>query len=166
MITVDVNELFYLTAALVDSDSMGSGETVTYSVEDISGVVVDAGVLVESTTYSGTYSKEISLSVYGEYMAYIQAVGYPTGLEYVKVKEESLIDLIKQNRQTNMSVENVYAQNDIPERNVEKGKTNYVTIKIKDDIDTNWDNPVTERRVYAWYASMGDDQPIYMGEEH
>lgn len=165
MITVDVNEFFYLTVTLIDSMSMGSGEQVNYVIEDSSYNVVDSGVLTENTTYSGTYSKEVSLSVYGDYIAYFYTTGYPTGMEYIKVKEESIIELIKQNRQTNLSVENVFAGSDIPNRNVEAGKTDYVIIKIKNDADSDWDNPAAERRIYAWYANMGDDQPIYMGEE-
>ena len=166
MITVDVNELFYLTAVLVDSASMGSGESVRYVIENSTYNVVESGLLEENPTYSGTYAKEVSLQDYGEYIAYFYADGYPTGMEYIKVKEESVVELIKQNRQTNLAVENVFAQSDIPERNVQAGKTDYVIIKIKNDDDINWDNPVAERRMYAWYANMGDEQPIYMGEEH
>jgi len=51
------------------------------------------------------------------------------------------------------------------DRNVAVGRTDYVIIRIKRDSDTNWDSPITTRRLYAWYAQMGDDQPVYMGEE-
>jgi len=166
MITVDVNELFYLTVVLVDSMSMGTGEVVNYTVEDSTNSVVSSGILDESNTYLGTYTKELSLPSYGDYIAYFYADSYPTGMEYIKVKEEALSELIKQNRQTNMSAENVFAQQDIPDRNVEAGKTDYVIIRIKRDDDVDWSNPVTERRMYAWYAQMGDEQPVYMGEEH
>ena len=165
MLSVNVNESFYLTVVLVDDDSMGSGENVSFTVLDNADNVILSGTLDESPQFSGTYSKEISLPSPGDFRAYYTVQGYPTGIEYIKVEQESLADLIKQNRQTNMSVENVLATQDIPNRNVAVGRTDYVIIRIKRDSDTNWDSPITTRRLYAWYAQMGDDQPVYMGEE-
>lgn len=165
MITVDVNEYFYLTVALVSNEGMGSGEEVYFEIEDSSHNVVSSGIMEESTTFSGTYTKAVSLTTHGDYIAYFHVDDYPTGMEYIKVKEESIVELIKQNRQTNLSVENVYAQTDIPHRRVAAGRTDYISIKIKADHDPDWSNPVAVRRIYAWYAELGDDQPIYMGEE-
>ena len=165
MLSVDINEKFYLTVVLVDDLSMGSGESVSYTVVDSLDNPTTSGMLTESVDFVGTYSKEISLSVSGDYRVYYHVDHYPTGMEYVKVKPESLAELIKQNRQSNMSVENVFAVSDIPVRNVAIGRTDYIIVRLKADNDTDWSNPVVERSLYAWYAAMGDDQPIYMGEE-
>jgi len=91
--------------------------------------------------------------------------GYANGVEEVVVSEIPLETLIKQVRQHNMAIENVLATSNIISRNVATGKTNYIIIKIKNDLDSDWSSPVSERRVYAHYTTIGDDQPYYMGEE-
>ena len=72
--------------------------------------------------------------------------------------------LIKQVRQWNISTEDVLANSVISSRNVAIGKTDYVLIKIKEDSDPDWSNPIREEKIYAWYRYVGDDRPYYMGE--
>lgn len=165
MIRVDSGENFCITTTLVDDASMGSGKNVLYTIKNSSEVVIDSGVLFENTTYSGIYSKNVVINTVGNYKVFYECICYPTGVEDIIVTKESLAKLIKQIRQHNMSIENVLATTNIVSRNVATGKTNYVIIKIKDDSSTDWSSPVSERRVYAHYHNMGDDQPYYIGEE-
>ena len=165
MIRVDAGEQFSIMATLVDEGSMGEGLSVYYSIKSSAGMVIDSGGLTEDTTYSGIYSKYVTINVVGNYKVFYGSVDYASGAEEVIVTEESLAKLIKQVRQHNMSMENVLATVNIPARNVAIGKTNYVIIKVKNDSDVDWSSPISERRVYSHYRNMGDDQPYYMGEE-
>jgi hypothetical protein len=72
--------------------------------------------------------------------------------------------LIKQVRQWNISTEDILAGSSILSRNVAVGKTDYIIIKIKEDADSDWSNPIREEKLYAWYRYVGDDRPYYMGE--
>ena len=146
MIKVDVGEHFSIIATLVDEDSMGTGLSVAYGIKNSSGTIVDSGTLIEDTTYSGVYSKNISLSSSGNYIAFYEAVDYARGAENIVVVEEPLARLIKQVRHWNMATENVLAAVDIPSRNVAIGKTDYIIIKIKDDDDSDWSSPIREER--------------------
>ena len=166
MIKVDSGETFYITTTLVDKNSMESGVFVSYSIKGANDVVTLSGVLIEDTTYSGVYSKSISIETPGNYKVFYNAEGYPTGVENIIVAEESLSKLIKQTRQWNLATENVLATSSILERNVAVGRTDYIIIKIKNDIDINWDNPIREEKIYAWYKVMGDNSPYYMGESN
>ena len=166
MIKVDSGETFYIVTTLVDKYSMGSGCFVSYSIKDVNDVVISSGTLTEDTTYSGVYSKSISIEIPGNYKVFYVAKGYPTGVENIIVVEESLSKLIKQTRQWNLATENVLATSNIPKRNVAIGETNYIIIRIKNDADINWDNPVREEKIYAWYKTMGDNNPYYMGESN
>jgi hypothetical protein len=76
-----------------------------------------------------------------------------------------IMKLVKQNRQWNMSTENIVAASGIVGRNVAIGKTDYIVIKIKEDSALDWSGPIREEKIYAWYKNMGDSSPYYMGEE-
>ena len=165
MIRVDLGEKFSIMATLVDEDSMGEGLSVYYGIKNSVDTTVDFGSLVEDTTYSGIYSKYVTINSAGNYKVFYKSDGYASGVEEVIVTENSLATLIKQVRQHNMSVENILATTNIPSRNVAAGKTDYIIIKIKNDSDIDWSNPISERKVYSHYHNLGDDQPYYMGKE-
>jgi len=165
MIRVARNEQFSIMATLINDDSMGEGLSVYYTIKNSSDNVIDSGSLIEDVTYGGIYSKFITISGSGNYKVFYESEGYARSVEEVIVSEDFLAKLIKQVRQHNMSVENVLATSNIFSRNVAIGKTDYVIIKTKNDSDTDWSNPISERRVYAHYHNIGDDQPYYMGEE-
>ncbi|MBW1799215.1 MAG: hypothetical protein JRJ85_00665 [Deltaproteobacteria bacterium] len=165
MIRVDSGEEFYVTTTLVDVDSMGSGKDVLYTIKNNSDAVIDSGALVENTTYSGIYSKNVAINTVGSYKVFYECTNYPTGVEDIIVTAESLSKLIKQTRQWNMATENVLATTNILARNVAIGKTDYIIIKIKEDAAIDWSSPIREEKVYAWYKALGNDQPYYIGEE-
>lgn len=165
MIKVGVNEQFSITAALVDEDSMGHGLVVNYVIEDAGGAYVDGGVLDENLMHNGIYCKYVSLASPGKYRVFYESVGYPTGVEDVTVSQDTLAELVKQNRQGNIAVKNILAISDILARNVAVGKTNYIIIYVKRDSDLDWSSPVSEKRIYAHYKNLGDDNPYYMGEQ-
>lgn len=165
MIRIDAGEQFSIMAVLVDEDSMGGGVPVYYTIKNSHDVVIDSGTLIEDTTYSGIYTKYVTISAAGNYKVFYKSSGFSSGVEEIIVRKEALSELIKQMRQHNISMENVSAIDNISSRNVAIGKTNYIIIKIKNDSDVDWSNPVSERKVYFHYKNMGDDQPYYCGEE-
>lgn len=50
-------------------------------------------------------------------------------------------------------------------RKVAIGKLDYVIIRMKRDTDLDWSLPVSTQTLWAWYASLGDDNPQRMGED-
>lgn len=96
-----------------------------------------------------------------EYDRYAYGVNDAGSLE---TEIDGIGKLIKQVRQWNIATEDVLATVVIPNRNVAIGKTNYILIKIKEDSDSDWSNPIREEKIYAWYKYVGDDRPYYMGE--
>lgn len=79
--------------------------------------------------------------------------------------ELSALDLlIKQNREGNIKYEYVEAIAQNNNRNVAVGKLDRMIIKIKNDTDSDWSSPVSTKTLYMWYAALGDDDPIYVGE--
>lgn len=96
-----------------------------------------------------------------EYDRYAYGVNDAGSLE---TEMASIGKLIKQVRQWNIATEDVLATSVISSRNVAVGKTNYILIKIKEDFDSDWSNPIREEKIYAWYKYVGDDRPYYMGE--
>lgn len=49
-------------------------------------------------------------------------------------------------------------------RNVDVGRLDYITIRIKDDLDADWSTPISTKVVYAWYSQMGDTNPYMIKE--
>jgi hypothetical protein len=72
---------------------------------------------------------------------------------------------ILQNREKNISYTFVKASSPNLTRNVGTGCLDYMEIKIKKDEDANWDNPESTGKLYLWYETIGDTNPIYVGEE-
>lgn len=73
-------------------------------------------------------------------------------------------DVVKQNKEGNKKYEYVEATEQNATRKVEIGKLDRMIIKIKDDHDSDWGSPISINTMYMWYALLGDDNPIYIGE--
>jgi len=173
VIRVDVGEKFPITVALVDeaTGDAVTGEVVVYDIrttDDLPLSPTVSGIVPESTSDPGIYRTEISLPTPGNYICYVRATGFITSTEEVLVNDESLKDLVKQNRHYNISVEHVLRNNATPTpsqlvRNVPLSKTDYIITKIKYDYDTDWLSTTTSGVVYAWYHSVNDNVPYKMG---
>jgi hypothetical protein len=177
MIRVDKDELFVITAGLID-EATGQyvpGQTVTYDVRwghtDASLTPTVAGTMTESSVQLGVHRVRLSLPNDGEFICYTTASGFTAGTEEIIVNPESIYDLAKQNRSYNVFVEDViktnvsgnYGQNI---RKVPYGKTDYIINNIKRDDVGDWDDPTTvSGRIYAWYRSTSDSLPYRMGPE-
>jgi hypothetical protein len=142
-------------------------------------VYTDAGHTTESTVYQYDLDvfykidpdqyKATDFSAAGEYTATLSGIqaDLDNPDQYkadVSIYALDIMKLVKQNRQWNMSTENILATSIISARNVAIGKTDYILIKIKEDADSDWTTPIREEKIYAWYKTMGDDSPYYMGE--
>ncbi len=44
-------------------------------------------------------------------------------------------------------------------RKVGIGRLDYVVLKVKKNSDTNWDSPLDEQTLYAWYYNLGEQNP-------
>ncbi len=53
----------------------------------------------------------------------------------------------------------------IPSRNVDVGRLNYMTVIVKADNASDWSSPVSTKTLYFKYAAMGDVNPSQVGEE-
>lgn len=175
MIRVNINETFPITVALVDETAgvMASGRSIHYDFrlhpndQPLSPPI--AGYLVESVAEDGVYSKSFSLTDPGHYIVYTSCSGFSSGAEDVIVEEDNLVQLVKQNRHYNISVEDVIRENAVATasqttRNVSVGNTDYIINKIKLDADLDWSTPTTvSGSIYAWYRTLEDDIPYKMG---
>ncbi len=173
MIRVNIGESFIITVVLWDEDTgqNASGRTVYYDVRDVNDTALSPplnGVLPESTTESGIYRKSLIINTAGEYVCYATSIGFYSSTEEIIVNPENIYKLVKQNRNYNISVEEVLRINAIANasqatRNVGLNKTDYITTILKGDTDSDWSGTTTSGVVYAHYRSIADDLPFRMG---
>lgn len=176
MIRANVGEQFPITVALTDeiNGGMGTGQTVYYDFReqpsDTPLVPTMSGTLPESSTESGVYTKLFSISTAGEYIVYTSSTGFMSGAEDVVIEEnghEELAGLIKQNRNYNLSVEDVVRENAISTasqtvRKVALGNTDYIVNRIKLDSDGDWSGTMVSGIIYAHYRNESDSVPYKM----
>ena len=74
-----------------------------------------------------------------------------------------IIDLAKQNRQYNISLEEVRATSNILSRKVATGEVSHIIYRIKDDADSDWTGATVSGTVYMWYRTLGDTAPYKVG---
>lgn len=173
MIRVDINEQFPISVALVDeaAEAVASNKTVYYDVRDMNDVVLTppiSGTLSESLVEPGIYTKDLSIPTAGEYVIYTTSSGFLPATEEVRVNDENIYHLVKQNRHYNISVEDVPRMNTIPTisqtvRKVPMNKTDYIITKIKSDTMLDWTTSTVSGTTYAWYNNLDDDVPYKMG---
>jgi hypothetical protein len=172
---VDINETFPISIGLEDdlTSHLISGETVHYQIRTAVGdnhlYPPISGTLLESTIEPGVYKTILSLPESGLFVFYATCSGFLTYSEEITVNPEDLYRLVKQERQYNLSIEDVPRTNLTPNasqvlRNVPLNKTDYIINKLKDDDALDWSNPVASGVVYAWYHSTDDDLPFLMGD--
>ncbi len=175
MIRVNENEIFPISARLEDdlTNYLISGEDVYYQVNYASGDFPlsppISGTLTESTIEPGVYKTTLSIPEDGLFIYYVTCSGFLSFSEEITVNPEDIYRLVKQERQYNLSVEdvprfNITANASQALRNVPLNKTDYVISKLKDDYAIDWSNPVASGVVYAWYRSTADDLPYLMGD--
>ena len=177
MLRADKNEKFVLTAALIDegTGNFVSGESVVYDVrnaEDDSELSPTiSGTMIESLVKSGIYRTTMSIPNEGAYICYSSCSDFLTGTEEIIINPENVYELVKQNKNYNVSVEDVvrttvsgnYGQT---VRKVPFGKTDYILSRIKSDDSVDWsDQSTVSGSVWAWYRSVSDDLPYRMGSE-
>ena len=175
MINTNIGQSFTLTSVLEDEATreISSGETVYYDIRKQPGDTAlspaVSGVLLESSVEPGVYKNYVTINEAGNFIAYITCSGFFPATEDIYVAEENIVELIKQNRHYNISVEDVVRTSTTPTanqalRNVPLGLTDYVVTKIKSDSDSDWSGAsVVEHTVYAWYSSDTDIAPYKMG---
>ena len=175
MIRVNINETFPIAATLIDETTgvPATGETVYYDVRKQPGDLALApplsGTLTESSIEPGIYSTLASVNTSGQYIIYATCSGFLSNTEELIVNQEDVIEIVKQNRHYNTSVEDVIRTTVTPTasqaaRNVPLGLTDYVLTEIKADASLDWTGgTIASGIVYAHYRSESDDVPYKMG---
>jgi hypothetical protein len=176
MIRVDIGETFPVTVALWDEDigANASGQTVYYDIRDMSDAELSPpinGILTESTTTSGIYKTSATINTAGRYVYYATCSGFFDSSEEIIVNPENIYSLVKQNRQYNISVEDVLRTNSTPTasqtvRNVSLNNTDYISTYVKWDDDTTWSGSTISGTTWAWYRTIVDEIPYKMGSEY
>jgi len=176
MIRIDRGESFPITVALWDEDTglNASGRTVYYDIRDTSDNPLVSplnGVLPESTTEPGIYRISLTIDTEGEYICYATSIGFYSSTEEIIVNPESVYDLVKQNRNYNISVEDVLRTNSSATasqvaRNVPLNSTDYIITIIKGNDDGDWSSTTTSGITYAHYRSITDDLPFKMAGQY
>lgn len=75
-----------------------------------------------------------------------------------------ILEKIKQNKETNKKYVYKEATSQNLTRNVEVGELDYFDVLIKKDSDVDFTSPVSTDRLYLWYETLGDKDPLYVGE--
>ena len=173
MIRVDKNEIFPILVSLIDENTgqLATGQTVYYDIRQMDDFPLSppvAGTLIESLVEPGIYRSSEYIPTDGEYIIYATCSGFITNTEEVIVNPESIYELEKQNRNYNVSVEDVIRENSsaTPSQTVRKvalGNTDYIITKIKHDYETTWSGTSTSGIVYAHYRDESDSVPYLMG---
>ena len=174
MIRVDKNEIFPILVSLIDESigQLAAGQTVYYDIRQTDDFPLSppvSGTLTESLVEPGIYRSNESIPTDGGYIIYATCSGFITNTEEIIVNPESIYDLEKQNRNYNISVEDVVRENAIANasqtaRKVALGNSDYVITKIKTDVATTWSGTTTSGIVYAWYRNESDNVPYKMGD--
>jgi hypothetical protein len=173
MLRVDISEQFPILVSLIDENTgqLASGQTVYYDIRQMNDFPLSppiAGTLPESLVEPGIYRTEESIPTAGDYIIYATCSGFITNTEEVIVNPENIYDLTKQNRNYNVSVEDVIRENAVATssqvvRKVALGNTDYILTKIKYDYETTWSGATTSGIVYAHYRDESDSVPYLMG---
>lgn len=82
-----------------------------------------------------------------------------------------ITEAVKQNRNYNISVEDVVRENVTPDasqtlRNVPLNHTDYIITRIKEDSEATWSEATASGISYAWYRSIEDKLPYKMGSQY
>jgi hypothetical protein len=176
MIRANVGEQFPITVSLTDelNGGMGTGKTVYYDFReqpsDTPLTPTMSGTLPESSVEPGVYTKMFSIDTVGDYIVYTASAEFMSGAEDVLItadEHEELADLIRQNRNYNLSVEDVIRENAVANasqtaRKVALGNTDYIVNVIKPDSDSDWSGSTVSGITYAWYKDESDDVPYKM----
>lgn len=176
MLRVNAGETFPITVALIDetTGSMASGEIVEYDVRYTDDSMLSppvAGTMQESLVETGVYRTTVTINDPGAYIFYATASGFTSNTEEIIVNEENLYDLVKANKNYNISVEDVIrttvsgTASQIA-RNVPLGRTDFIVTMIKSDDAVDWTSPVASGIVYAHYRSITDELPYKMEGEN
>ena len=173
MIRIDISEQFPILVSLIDESTgqLAIGETVYYDIRDMNDLPLSpptSGTLTESLVEQGIYRAEESISTAGGYIIYATCSGFVANTEEIIVNPESIYDLEKQNRNYNVSVEDVIRENvsatpSQTAREVALGNTDYIITLIKYDHETTWSGSTTSGIVYAHYRDESDSVPYLMG---
>ena len=89
-----------------------------------------------------------------------QSTGTTIDIEGI-INTETLADAMSP---ANISTQFNIATSQISSRNVDVGKINYVRIKVKRSSDTDWSDPISDKKLYWYYETMGDTNPIEVKE--
>lgn len=175
MLRTNIGEQFPIVVSLVDEaiGMLGVGKTVYYDIRDINDNFLSptiSGILPESSVEPGIYRTTESIPIAGRYIIYCTCSGFISNTEEVIVNEENIYDLAKQNRNYNISVEDVLRTNSTPTssqilRKVPLGRTDYIINKIKGDSDVDWSTTTTSGVSFAWYRAITDALPYRMSGE-
>lgn len=77
----------------------------------------------------------------------------------------TLLKVIEQCKEGNVSYQYIEALADYNPRNVASGVVDYIEIKYKKSSDSDWSSPVDTDKLYFWYKNKGDTDPEIVKEE-
>lgn len=126
----------------------------TYLIADaLTDNIVSSGTMSEG--FVGIHVLVDSLSNSGDYICYANCSGTLIN-EEIKILPENIYDLVKSRRNYNQSYENIERPVGAPDasqvlRGVPENETDYIIHRVKNDYDSNWDNPTASGNAYPHY---------------
>lgn len=82
----------------------------------------------------------------------------------LEITPSTIHDKVLELREGNVKLAFTYATEQNLTRNVDIGRLDYITVKIKADSAANWDAPISTKNKYMWYTNLGDVNPAAVGE--
>jgi hypothetical protein len=175
------NKKIYEHFTVIDeSNTLVSGISPTAFTSDLfepSGQEVSNQIDVDTIELgSGHYRTEFIPNEIGTwYLTVYHDTYFPWGksdsIQIYQSDFDEITELVKQNRNYNVSVEDVVRKNVTQNasqaaRNVPMDKTDYIITRIKGDNDATWSETTVSGISYAWYKSITDTLPYKMGDEY
>lgn len=157
--------------SLFNCAALSISRAYDYDVEsyDLDNIKSDTDNLISQNllTIEGLTTLTSSVSINGiTIAANLTGInGLTTRLDNTTYGLDALSALVKQNRQGNISLEDVKATEEDATRKVAIGVTDHLILRVKADGDTDWESPISTKYLYAWYNTLGDEVPIEMKED-
>lgn len=130
------------------------------------GTVDGAPPAVFTEVTPGVYQFLYTFALVGSYTFSLAGPGAVKTVFTENIQEsdlDTLRDEVRVLRRGNMQIEFTFATAQVVNRKVEIGRVDYEEIKLKADSASDWTSPISTKRVYWWYTTLGDFNPVKIG---
>jgi len=134
------------------------------SVSLIEGTGADPSAIADAV-WDEVRSEHITDGTYGNVSEWAGTGGGLTSEEHDQLMATSIETTTKSLKECNTRRIIYKATVENPIRKVAIGMLDKITLEIKNDTDSDWSAPIDSKTLYYWYETIGDKNPIKVGED-